>query len=573
MLTSTGFTTKPQNKWCPTQLKPWSDFLERQREVFGNLYAAMPVQARAFDGRTILDSIGSVVAKQLISNELMLRHFLNTRYADQICAYLAGDATRNLVHVSEYKPPHKLAAPHLRLGLRPMNTLADVVHRVTVPTNVDPEALFQSHADLLTASAITQTYHYMIEGGVDYGILTTGEAIICSAVGQYLAFTLMALGPPGTRRTHGQDERSQATKVLKKWAVNMELIVRDSPETTRQTQPTSPAWIPTTYDSVDRSPNKPHPKRRRRRRCRGDIAEADILREDPFDSFDEESDPILFSPIPGSRPSASGGQGAQRNRRAREQETHGNHSDEQDREYCTQKFLLGLVKGGFLDRRCPNVALHRDSAQSDSLNRTLDEGITSLGQGGARGVLFKVTLLVYGYNFHEAAVYDRLLALQGANVPVFLGAIDLRTMDKIYYYYHRVYVIHMTFFSWGEHPIRPVRTVDSEGQLLGDKAMQSLLAMHDRGVVHKDVRDLNMLFNPETDGVMMIDFERSLLLEMSRCSLAQTVSKMRVQEEEENVKPTTGEEARDGARTGQTEMDADIWRINLMFLELRGRRE
>ncbi|RBQ85230.1 hypothetical protein VDGD_20849 [Verticillium dahliae] len=63
-------------------------------------------------------------------------------------------------------------------------------------------------------------------------------------------------------------------------------------------------------------------------------------------------------------------------------------------------------------------------------------------------------MIAYGYTFvgkgtvqafirdleHEAAVYERLRSIQGANVPVFLGAIDLRPMKKIYYYDHRVAV-------------------------------------------------------------------------------------------------------------------------------------
>lgn len=96
------------------------------------------------------------------------------------------------------------------------------------------------------------------------------------------------------------------------------------------------------------------------------------------------------------------------------------------------------------------------------LQQSLDDGITPLEQEGARGVLFKVTLLAHGYTFvdkgtfqaffkdlkHEADVYERFQSSQGAHVPVFLGAIDLRSMNMNYYFDHRVYVIHMTFLSW-----------------------------------------------------------------------------------------------------------------------------
>ncbi|KAI1839249.1 hypothetical protein JX266_014540, partial [Neoarthrinium moseri] len=81
------------------------------------------------------------------------------------------------LYVSEYEAPHKLTAPHLRAGLHPMNIFADVVNRKTIPTAADLIARFEYHAERLTAAAITQTYNYMIEGGLEYGLLTTGEAI------------------------------------------------------------------------------------------------------------------------------------------------------------------------------------------------------------------------------------------------------------------------------------------------------------------------------------------------------------------------------------------------------------
>ncbi|KAK8038582.1 hypothetical protein PG993_006993 [Apiospora rasikravindrae] len=61
----------------------------------------------------------------------------------------------------------------------------------------------------------------------------------------------------------------------------------------------------------------------------------------------------------------------------------------------------------------------------EQLEQSLDDGIIPLDDGGARSVLFKVTLLAYGYTFvskgtvqafvedlgHEAAVYRRLRPL------------------------------------------------------------------------------------------------------------------------------------------------------------------
>ncbi|KAI1856080.1 uncharacterized protein JN550_013910 [Neoarthrinium moseri] len=140
---------------------------------------------------------------------------------DQICVYRsegAGETQRTMLYVSEYEATHKLTVPHLRAGLHPMNIFADVANRKTIPTAADPIGRFEYHAVRLTAAAVTQTYKYVINGRLEYGLLTTGETIVslrmdwrdpealemadrsaderhaCTAVGQYLTFSLMALG-------------------------------------------------------------------------------------------------------------------------------------------------------------------------------------------------------------------------------------------------------------------------------------------------------------------------------------------------------------------------------------------
>ncbi|RMJ00578.1 hypothetical protein CDV36_015870, partial [Fusarium kuroshium] len=363
-LTSKGPITNPRNKWCPTNLRPWPDFLRQQRITFGTLYDIFPTHRRIFENRSFLSGLGSRMAKRKITDEKVLEYFLhnsvedpvraivdqlkevegvrsafdlgsgiifenhphaisdvaeevvdrntaptppstpgsrldlNQLRPDQICIYRfdnAGSTRRTMIYISEYKPPHKLTAPHLRLGLRPMDIYKDVVNRTTIPTSVDPDARFQYHAERLTAAAITQTYHYMIEGGLEYGLLTTGEAIVflkidwrepetllyhlaepdaevsahpnhshlCTAVGQYLAFSLMALGPPGERRLRGQDERRQATEKLKTWMEDFETTLRSIPEDERHAPRSSPGYQPEAYEGVDRSPYLLRGKRRR----------------------------------------------------------------------------------------------------------------------------------------------------------------------------------------------------------------------------------------------------------------------------------------------------------------------
>ncbi|KAH8742673.1 hypothetical protein F5883DRAFT_723029 [Diaporthe sp. PMI_573] len=712
-LTSKGPITNPRNKWCPTNLRQWPDFLQQQRITFGTLYDTFPTDSRIFENRSFLAGLGNRISKRKIADEKTLEYFLhnsvedpvktimdqlkeveevrsafhlgngiifenhphaisdmaeevvdrdtpstppstpdhrlnlNQLRPDQICIYrsdTAGSTRRTMIYISEYKPPHKLTAPHLRLGLRPMNIYKDVVNRKTIPTSVDPDARFQYHAERLTAAAITQTYHYMIEGGLEYGLLTTGEAIVflkidwrepetllyhlaepdaevpahpnyfhlCTAVGQYLAFSLMALGPPGERRLRGQDERRQATEKLKTWMEDFETTLRSIPEDERHAPKSSPGYQPEAYEGVDRSPYLLRGKRRRRV---GDEPVKEQAQRDPGESSDDESAQDLpDTPSPTERRTRRGGsegQGTRRSQRILARRPRGGGggggSNEQDTPYCTQKCLLGLVNGGFLDPRCPNMPLHSrqpnnhrshcrgpsracarhpiDHAEFlellwEQLERSLDDGITPLGQGGARGVLFKATLLAYGYTFvskgtvrafvkdleHEAAVYERLQPIQGRHVPVFLGAIDLRSMNRIYYYDHRVYVIHMTFLSWGGDDLDPTGIVGGAEEQLEGKAMRSLRAMHQQGVIHKDVRRANMLFNAEINGVMMIDFERALLVEPPRRPLGQLVPNKQRWTAETTDCSKSAEKSRDRGQVSRP-FSEDIGMLKIVFGE------
>ncbi|KNB02954.1 hypothetical protein FOXG_05573 [Fusarium oxysporum f. sp. lycopersici 4287] len=446
-------------------------------------------------------------------------------------------------------------------------------------------------------------------GTYRYGLLTTGEAIvflkvdldepetlyyhlaepgpevsahpnnvhICTAVGQYLAFTLMALGSPGERRGNRQEERLKAMKNLKTWAEDFESTLRSIPENERSASSDySPGHEPTTYKDVNRSPALLRKRTRRTAACQA--GEGSLRKDDRQEPSDDES-----APRPPDTPTPSGRNTRQGTRRSQRLallalRPRGGGGGEQGRQYCTQKCLVGMVKGGFLDPKCPNVALHGKSCAPAArarhpvdhkewlrllwkqLKQSLDDGIRPLGEGGARGVLFQVTLLVHGYTFvskgtvrafikdleHEAAVYERLKPIQGVHVPVFLGAIDLGSMNKTYYYDHRAYVVHMTFLSWGGCSIDRAQRIGDTDRPLEDEAIRSLRAMHREGVVHKDVRLANMLFNPETNRVMVIDFERALLLKPPRRPLAQLVPNKRAWKSETmmDAKKVTGDSSR-----------------------------
>ena len=45
-LSSTGSITNPRDKWCPTTIQPWSEFLNDQSAIHGTLYSTFPLERR-----------------------------------------------------------------------------------------------------------------------------------------------------------------------------------------------------------------------------------------------------------------------------------------------------------------------------------------------------------------------------------------------------------------------------------------------------------------------------------------------------------------------------------------------
>ncbi|KAL2174850.1 uncharacterized protein P884DRAFT_263092 [Thermothelomyces heterothallicus CBS 202.75] len=632
--TSKGSITIPVARRIPSRLEPWDDFLEEQRTIFGILFSKFPKHTAAFRSLHYLRTRGKVIAARSIGDEEALKlvyHDLvmepmtliferlqdedgiraefdigagiafesrlnalceaNPEYTERprtpdgmanwfqpnqiICAYRRDGADpnqRTMAFFIEQKAPHKLTMPHLRSGLRAMNILEEVVNRPTSPPQEDEAALFQYHADRLVAAALTQTFDYMIQAGLTYGCLTTGQGFVflkidwtdpitllyhlaepgpevdehrenflcCTALSQMLAFTILALDS-GATGERGQDDRQRAIEKLKTWNVDWESILRSIPPTERIAPPTSPAHRPRTYKGVDRSPYLLRPARSRatgRPGCRPGPAERDRSPE----SDEEGSEPRMPD-----TPSPAQPRNAQRALARRPLGNSGNedsssigNSRSSNRRYCTQNCLRGLVAGDVLDEECPNVALHRKTDGDrrhpldhaswlglllEQLRRTLDDGVVPLRKQGARGVLFQVTLLAYGYTFvskattarfvreleHEAQVYECLRPLQGDCVPVFLGAVDLRQVGRRYYYDIGVHLVHMMLVSWGGCSLDEVEVSDMAK--VEREVMQAVRALHPLGVAHTDVRDTNILWNAETEQAMVIDFEQAVLSE------------------------------------------------------------
>ena len=474
--------------------------------------------------------------------------------ADQICVLKTENEMAELLFVIEYKAPQKISKEILRTGLRAMNVPNEVVNRSTIPT--DPVKKFEYNADKLVAAVATQTYSYMLKSGSEYSCIITGEAIVflwikeddsntlyyhlaepneevraaegddfehpLTAIGQLLSFCVMAL--QSARRTESWREKSLGRAHT--WSVDLEKILHNIPyEQTKLEAPPS-AYKPPSY-SID-DPKSPYYLRKRQQKSYrlGCSPENEPTRDNQDDPAEDSGDDTESIYTPTKKGSANRSQEGNRGHGAQI-----SSSGMTQRHYCTQACLLGLVRGSLLDENCPNTDLHRQGKKVRThmlhmelftemvrrqLGTTLDSNCEELGLHGARGILFKVTLASHGYTFvgkatrevfvsdlkHEGRMYDLLRSVQGKQIPVYLGNIDLiRPWYDLYYT-----LIHMLLMSWGGERLDETNVMRKYSTEVTH--FESQIAR--LGVQHEDIRPPNMLWNQETGGVMFIDFERSI---------------------------------------------------------------
>ena len=432
-LTTKGSITSPKGKKYPCRLRPWDDFPLRQQQYFDAVYSLLypPVDPPAvFTPRSAIEDLGRTlyrrpltserdlesyerfavegkvkdVVGQLLtmtaaqdllngSKELEFENHLNSlsdgaeevaerrkrSRIDQACIFRNTDGSRILSFVREYKAPHKLTVEYLRAGLRPMDLREELIQRLTVPQETEEKLNY--NADRLVASAVTQTYEYMIDNGLEFSSITTGVAEVFlrvddedpetvyyylaeprldvgredefgfrypfTAIGRLLAFTLMAMHS----EQRSQAWRTGAAKSLHMWNENFEDVLHQiSPEERRATPPSS-IYKPPSYP-VDLG----SPCITRRRAMAAQSAEVihssfQSTSSSSGDSVDgtHHSVPVFQTPSRQGR--------TQKRKRTSTQST---AEQGESRQYCSQRCLLSLRRGQSLDLTCPNLEQHRE---------------------------------------------------------------------------------------------------------------------------------------------------------------------------------------------------------------------
>ncbi|ROT38428.1 hypothetical protein SODALDRAFT_333001 [Sodiomyces alkalinus F11] len=517
-VTSKVPTTDPTGKHCPDLLTPWKEFRDTQADIIEKLRLILPSDERLFENIASLKTIGERINKRHVRNEPSLVFIENNcvedpvriildqlkRFqpgqhglsvydgvifettannlrdetdgrdttkrdeklrTDQICVLRNTDGQSEIAYVIEYKAPHKLHTSHLDLGLRPMSIFDQVVNKPTVPTDAMPENdRMQHYAELLSTAAVTQTYHYMLEAGLEYGYLANGDSFVflkidwdnpkelfyhlaypayeveanhdlvwSNAVCQVLAFTLLAL----QTTQHDNDERNAATTTSKKWRVDFEAMVdriirMEEEEEAKAHGPSTP-----TNKRHRRVPSSPDWKPGRGKKARtnpdadtcqgpGPVLRSHSRREgggEGGSSGGGSSQGGAGGASTSSRPAPVSGSGGSSSTTTPKTGSGGRtRSEQQPRAYCTPSCLLSLVNGGPLDDKCPNVSFHKKGGTQghhpvsharwtellrQQLSKTLVKGVVALNQQGGCGVLFQLTLLEYGYTFVAKGVTGR----------------------------------------------------------------------------------------------------------------------------------------------------------------------
>ncbi|KAI4136474.1 MAG: hypothetical protein LQ341_005600 [Variospora aurantia] len=389
----------------------------------------------------------------------------------------------------------------------------------------------------------SELYYHLAEPGLEVG---EGKDLQHNrtTIAQTLSFFFMAL----QTETRDRDWRDKAKKAAGDgWEVNVFKILSSIPETLRKSPPESPAWKPTKFpDDVKRTS-----KYLTRRTAIENKKKAlftghdDKPRETPRHDDDSDSDnsdgpggmsgpgkgfPATPTPDPATRQPR---RGKQPNWQKSDSDSHHN------RAYCTQQCLLGLIQGLTLDAACPHYESHRKIGGTHhrinaeqlcvslqrQLGRRLAYNCTDLQIYGSRCMMFKVSTAAYGYTFiakgtiggfiphlqHEAQVYSRLRKLQGHDIPVYLGNIDLA---KPILDFGGVEIVHMLLLAYGGQ-----RVADNEVEKPSDLRLQveSFKAKLERfGLEHGDLEHRNILWNAETKRITFIDFERSKSIPRSR---------------------------------------------------------
>ncbi|OTA00170.1 hypothetical protein A9Z42_0054720 [Trichoderma parareesei] len=484
------------------------------------------------------------------------------------CVYSNVNSGRPVPAVAvEYRPSDLPMVQEITAALaEEINPLSDVIGKE------DESFTFDSSSKQTMTAIITQLYDCMVRCGVTYGYVYTGVAIIfleiqedpsvvhCyvsvpdddvsvqeesgvyhSAVGQIFAFMIRAM-----QAERISNEWRNKTANLDVWRSDYGKVLLSMPPLASP-RSSSPATSDGDEEPVDEDTEY-------------DQEEVhDELLDDDVDEDLEEGSYVeirfKLSPDGFLVPDDDVGQPAEEADNAQSEDEDaivddGRHtawigpdnriivSEIRRREYCTQECLLGLTSGAPLDTSCPNIGMH-GGKHLDNVEflRLVQEQLTVAGGigsnciylqlSGSMGDLFKVTLASRGYTFvvkavmqenasrllREGDMYTRLRDLQGGCIPVYLGILRL----TLPFQHDAKQYTHFMLLSWAGRQVKNYWGSPCNRGFV-TSTHRAYKELHNAGIIHRDAKLCNMLYNPQLDRIMLVDFERSSAY---RCRLKQ----------------------------------------------------
>lgn len=471
------------------------------------------------------------------------------------------DNENRVVLVIEYKSPHKLGLKTLKAGLEDLKAY-DLICRAKT---LRDQAAKQESSEDMVVSVIAQVYTYMIDSGIQYAYLTTGEAFVFlnlpdgdqktlhytlvipkdaftksdndvsrTAIGQILSFYILAC-----RGHHfNQDERHYHRQCAQVWAIDNNKVVENmTPSPDRSNTPISKFKSNRKRDAPALSASPSARKLRPRESCLP-LGTKDPQRDSGGDSGPPS--PSHVSAPPQVSSTAKDTLSSSRKATGHTQDGSTNSSRNRHLDYCSHQCLLSLAKHGVLDPHCPNYTLHPRTTKEQGAERhtidveelgsllhtqlleTMNTNVEPLGIQGARGAIFKLTLASHGYTMigkgtppwyvpdleKERAVYSHLGEIQGNVVPVCLGAIHLQ---RQYFYHPNVPIFYWLLLSFAG------RSLDwQEFETRGPDVKTLRRDLLRRGISHRDLSPNNVLWDEAAKKLMVVDFERAIMTGVRR---------------------------------------------------------
>ncbi|CAG8878831.1 unnamed protein product [Penicillium nalgiovense] len=446
------------------------------------------------------------------------------RRADQFCVHTVADERQIPVHAVEFKAPHKVTIPELVAGLHHIDLARDVI---------DQEGdTFEFNATCLVAAVVTQIFSYMIDSGVQYGYICTGEAFADdelrlhrTAIGQVLAFTLQALAAEAP----SQEWHDAAHDKLKTWEVEYLDVLRKIPETLLK-DPRASNYRPSHWKLEPKTHNT-----RSCARCKPDMSTPKHSSTEGSGS-DEESHSQSIAAAARSRSSRGRGNNRQSTkesestRAGRDNKQTSRKDGQSTRPYCTIACIRGIVNREPLHKECPNWKLHGGQTHSmgpqeftSRLHRQLARNrnhATLLSHGYT--VVIKATTMEKQHRLHaEANNYRHLRSLQGNQIPVCLGTF----MPRVSYWYHGELMAQMMILSWSGKRLQHVINHENS-RFFHQERDKALTVLRSHGVAHGDSEWRNMLWDDLGVRLFVIDLEEVKWLKRPR-ALEPTFGNMR----------------------------------------------